>query len=95
MAEKQEEFTKAAMDNPDLGLDVLMTMPFKQLKKEVIRNNKNMKKIAIDEQHVRVLTLRILCKNADAIEKFNKISILLTVVILVMMAVEVIVAVYK
>jgi len=95
MAEKQEDVTKAAMDNPDLGLDVLMTMPFKQLKKEVVENNKYMKKIAIDDRHVRVLTFRILCENVDAIEKFNKISILLTFVILTMMIVQVIVAICR
>ena len=94
MAEKQEEDTKEAMDNPDLGLDVLMTMSDKKFKK-TIRNNKSMAKIANSEEHVRVLTFRILCKNADAIEKFNKISILLTFVILTMMVVQVIVAVYK
>ena len=95
MRKKQEEVTKAAMDNPDLGLDVLMTKPFKQLKKEILKVNKYMEKIALDECHVRVLTFRILCENADAIEKFNKISILLTFVILTMMVVQVIVAVYK
>ncbi len=97
MAEKQEEDTKAAMDNPDLGLSVLMTKPFKQLKKEVLKIDKYMEKIALDERerHVRVLTFRILCENANAIEKFNKISILLTFVILTMMVVQVIVAFCK
>jgi len=94
MSEKQEEVTKAAMDNQDLGLDILMTKPFKQLKK-IIGDDKCMAKIAIDERHVRVLTFRILCENADALEKFNRISILLTVVIFTMMVLQVIVAVYK
>ncbi len=95
MVEKQEEVTKAAMDNPDLGLDVLMNKPYKQLKKEILKVPKYMEKIARDERHVRVLTLRILCENADAIGKFNKIYILLTFVIITMMVVQVIVAVYK
>jgi len=42
-----------------------------------------------------VLTFRILCENVDAIEKFNKISILLTFVILTMMIVQVIVAICR
>ena len=94
MGEKQEE-TKADMDNPDLGLDVLMNKPFEQLNKEVLKNGKCMEKIAIDERHVWVLTFRVLCENANAIEKFNRISILLTVVILTMMVIQVIVVVYK
>jgi len=86
---------KEPTKNPDLGLSVLMTMPFKQLKKEVVENNKYMEKIAVDDRHVRVLTFRILCENVDAIEKFNKISILLTFVILTMMIVQVIVAICR
>ena len=93
--EEKQEVMKADIDNPDLGLDVLMTMPYKQLKKEILKDKRRMTKIAIDERHVRVLTFRVLCENADAIEKFNRISILLTFVILTMMIVQIILAVYK
>ena len=90
MSEKREGVTKADMNNPDLGLDVLMTKTFKQLKKEILKDKKLMSKIAIDERHVRVITFRILCENVNAIEKFNRISILLTLAILGMMVIQII-----
>lgn len=95
MAEKQEEVMEEVTKNPDLSLSVLMNKPYKQLEEEILKDKESLCKVGIDERHVRVLTFRILCKNADAIEKFNKISILLTFVILTMMVVQVIVAVYK
>lgn len=94
MAEKQEEVMEEGTKNPDLSPSVLLSMSDKQFE-EILKDKKTLYKVGMGEQHVRVFTFRILRKNADAIEKFNKISILLTVAILTMTAVEIIVAVYK
>ncbi len=95
MTEQQNQAKKEKIEATDLSLSKLITMRYKQLKKQVLAKKENLEKIANDERHVRVLIFRMLCENNDAIKNFNRISTLLSCAILALVIVEVILAICK
>ena len=95
MTEQQPQANKEKIEATDLSLTKLITMDYKPLKEQILAKKENLEKIANDDRHVRVLIFRMLYENNDAIKKFNRISTLLSCVILFLAIIQVVLAIYK
>ena len=95
MTEQQKQLAKKEIKVTDLSLSNLITMPYKQLKKQVLGKKEDLGKIANDDRHLRVLIFRMLYENNCAIKNFNKSSTCLSCMILLLVIVQVILAIYK
>lgn len=95
MTEKQNKLAEKEIKVTDLSLSKLITMPYKQLKIQVLEKKEDMGKIANDDRHLRVLIFRMLSENNGAIKNFNKSSTCLSCMILLLVIVQVFLAIYK